>query len=197
VDIRVKKTMLRRRNYFIKKKFQVDFSYRFIILLLLEAAAIAGLFMYISSNTLTTGYSNSTLTIKHTSDFFFVPFLLIVAIVAIGIGIATMVVFILLSHRIAGPLYRFEKIINEIGAGDLTKRISLRKTDQLIELKEALNILMESLDQRLGRIKNNAAQLRELITKNDPSDRDKIYKAIELLKKEIDHFKVASGSREE
>ncbi|MDP2922850.1 MAG: methyl-accepting chemotaxis protein [Candidatus Omnitrophota bacterium] len=188
--------MLRRRNYFIKKKFQVGFFYRFLILLVLEAALIVGLFMYISTDTLTTGYSNSTLTIKSTPSFFLIPFLLIILIVCVGIGIAAMIIFILLSHRIAGPLYRFEKILNEISTGDLTKRISLRKTDQLTELKEALNILMESFDQRLGRVKNNLFELRELLAKNDPANSEKIYKAIELLKDEIDHFKVTSGSKE-
>lgn len=188
--------MLKRRNYFIKKKFQAGFFYRFLILLVLEAAFIAALFMYISSGTLTTGYSHSALTIKHTPDFFFIPFMLIILIVCVGIGIAAMVVFILLSHRIAGPLYRFEKILNEVGTGDLTKRISLRKTDQLMELKEALNVLMESFDQRLGRIKSNLFELKELLTGNEPKDSEKIYKAIETLKNEIDHFKVSSGSRQ-
>jgi prefoldin subunit 5 len=70
----------------------------------------------------------------------------------------------------------------------------LRKTDQLNELKEALNILMESFDQRLGRVKNNLSELRQLLAKNDSANSEKIYKAIELLKNEIDHFKVTSSS---
>ena len=90
----------------------------------------------------------------------------------------------------------FEKILSEIGKGDLTKRISLRKTDQLMELKEALNVLMESFDQRLGRMKTSLVELKELLAKNDPANSEKIYKAVELLKHEIDHFKVTSGSRE-
>jgi methyl-accepting chemotaxis protein len=118
-------------------------------------------------------------------------------IVGLGIAIGAMVVFILLSHRIAGPLYRFEKILNEIALGDLTKRLSLRKTDQLAELKEALNVLMESFDQRMGRMKNNLSGLKELLSqKDDPGNIEKIYKAIELLKNEIDHFKVTSSSKE-
>lgn len=187
------KSIFRRRNYFIKKKFQISFVYPFVALLLSEAALIAWLFMYISSDTLTAGYLASSLSVERTSNFFFTPFLLIICIVGIGITIAAMVIFVLISHRIAGPLYRFEKIINEITGGDLTKRVSLRKTDQLTELKEALNILMESFDQRLGRVKSNLSELKDLLSRNDPANSEKIYKAIELLKKEIDHFKVTSG----
>jgi methyl-accepting chemotaxis protein len=163
--------------------------------LVLEALFIAGFFMYISNNTLTAGYFNSALAVETTHQFFFIPFLLIVLMVCVGITIAAMLIFVLLSHRIAGPLYRFEKILSEISEGDLTKRVSLRKTDQLNELKEGLNILMESFDQRLGRIKSNLSELKSLLSKNDPANSEKIYKAVELLKKEIDHFKVTSGSK--
>jgi methyl-accepting chemotaxis protein len=107
-----------------------------------------------------------------------------------------MVIFILLSHRIAGPLYRFEKTLNEISAGNLAKRINLRKNDQLNELQEALNSLLVSFDERLGRTKNNLSELKELLAKNDPGNLQKIYKVIELLEKEIEHFKVTSGSKD-
>ena len=143
------KPMIRRKNYFIKKRFQMGFIYRFILLLLLESLLIAGLFMYISSDTLTTGYFNYILKIERTSDFFFISFLLITSIVVIGMAMIGMAVFILLSHRIAGPLYRFEKDLAEMAQGDLTKRIALRKTDQLTELKEALNISEEFIGKEI------------------------------------------------
>jgi methyl-accepting chemotaxis protein len=185
--------MLRRKNYLIKKRFQIGFFYRFIVLLGLEAVLIAILFMHVANDTVTAGYLDSILSVETTSHFFFIPFLLIVLIVGVGIAIAAMVIFILLSHRIAGPLYRFENVLNDINTGDLTKRVSLRRTDELIELKEALNVLMESFDQRLGRVKTNLSELKDLLSKNDPANSEKIYKAIELLKKEIDHFKVTSS----
>jgi len=189
--------MFRRKNYFIKRNFQVNFISKFLILILLEAILIVGLFMHVSNNTLTTGYFDSILTIERTPDFFFVPIILIMLIVAIGIGIAGMVVFIMLSHRIAGPLYRFEKDLTEVGSGDLTKRINLRKTDQLAELKESLNIFIDSLDQRMSRIKNNLSELQELVSKKDePGNTEKIYKMIEVLNDEIEHFKVTSEPNE-
>ena len=191
------KPMIRRKNYFIKKRFQMGFIYRFILLLLLESLLIAGLFMYISSDTLTTGYFNYILKIERTSDFFFISFLLITSIVVIGMAMIGMAVFILLSHRIAGPLYRFEKDLAEMAQGDLTKRIALRKTDQLTELKEALNILIDSFDQRIGRMKHSVSRLSDLLSKkDDPENIQKLSKEIELLKSEIDNFKVTPRSEE-
>lgn len=189
--------MIRRKNYFIKKRFQFNFISRFLLLILLEAVLIAGLFMYISNDTLTTGYFNSILTIERTPNFFFIPALLIMLIVAVGIGISGMFIFILLSHRIAGPLYRFEKDLEEIGLGNLTKRISIRRTDQLEELKNALNILIDSLDRKMGEMKNRLIELKELASKkDDPEITVKIQKTIRLLENEIEQFKVSSTPKE-
>lgn len=189
--------MQRRKNYMVKKRFQMNFILKFVALLILESFLIAGLFMYISSDTLTTGYRNSTLRIDATPHFFLVPLGLITAIVVIGISMAGMAVFMFLSHRIAGPLYRFEKILSEIEDGDLTTRVSLRKTDQLAELKGSLNIFINSLDERMARIKAILEEARGLMSrKEDPQALVKLESTIGRLKDEIEHFKVTSNSKE-
>ena len=188
---------IKRKNYFIKKRFQAHFVMRFIILLLIEILLMAGLFMYISNNTMTTGYYGSRLTIEKTSSFFLVPFIFIMLIAGIAVGISAVVVFILFSHRIAGPLFRFEKDLKDISAGDLTKRINLRKTDQLVELKETMNLLAVSLDNHIGRIRSRTLDLEKtLMEKGESSDPGKARKAVELLKDEVDFFKVTSGPKE-
>lgn len=189
--------MQRRKNYLVKKRFQFDFILKFIILLVLESVLSAGLFMYVSSDTLTTGYLNYVLKIERTPAFFLVPFILITAIVVIGIGMAGMAVFILLSHRIAGPLYRFEKILGQVEGGDLTTRINLRKTDQLVELKESLNVFINSLDRRMGKIKVILEEARTLASgKDDPQNLARLETTIGRLKDEIGHFKVTPNSKE-
>jgi len=188
----VRDDMQTRKNYFIKKKFQLNFLLKFVILLLIESFLIAGLFMYVSNDTITTGYLNSTLRIEKTPDFFFVSLLLIVLIVVIGIGIAAMVIFLLLSHRIAGPLYRFEKTLKEAEGGDLTARIDLRKTDELTKLKESINSAFGSMDSRFGRIKKGLFELEELLSKpDDPQAVSKARSKINMIKDEIGYFKVS------
>jgi len=189
--------MIRRKNYLIKKRFQFNFLSKFIILLVLESALIMGFFMHISNNTLTTGYYNSILTVETTSQYFFVSFLLITLIVVIGIGIAGMVVFILLSHRIAGPLYRFEKTLKDIENGDLTAQIDLRRSDQLIEIKEALNTVLSSLNGRVGKIRQYIEQAEDLVARrDDPESTAKLKKTVDLLKKEVSLFKITSAFKE-
>lgn len=151
---------MRRRNYFIKKAFQANFSLRFAALLLIEALLIVGLFLYISRGALTTGYQGPELVIEKTSTFFLGSLILISLIVGIAVGLVGMLVFIFLSHRLAGPLYRFEKSLEEISRGNLTYRFRLRRTDQLEDLAQALNQFIAQMDEKIGRLK---ADLQEAV----------------------------------
>lgn len=64
--------------------------------------------------------------------------------------LAPVVIFIALvvSHRIAGPLIRIERIIDEIGRGNFKARLTLRKNDQLKEIAEAINRMSELLQSK-------------------------------------------------
>ena len=55
-------------------------------------------------------------------------------------------VSIFVSHKIAGPVYRFEQSAKIIANGDFSYRIRLRKGDELHELAQAFNGMTESLE---------------------------------------------------
>lgn len=56
---------------------------------------------------------------------------------------------IILSHRFAGPIERLEKELKKMGEdGDHSRRIRLRKHDDIRPLAEAINKLMEKLEGR-------------------------------------------------
>ena len=180
--------MFRRRNYFIKKKFQTNFLYKFLLLLIVESILIVGLFIHISANTMTTGYKNSVLIVECTQNFFLIRFAFLTMIIVLGVGLAGMFVFILLSHRIAGPLFRFEKTLGQLKDGDLSTLVHLRSTDQLPELQESLNSLIESLALRIGGIKR---MLNEIDINNvDPH----VGQKLKEIKNEINRFKLPAGS---
>jgi methyl-accepting chemotaxis protein len=56
-----------------------------------------------------------------------------------------LLVSLYVSHRFAGPIYRFEKSAQIISSGDLTHRVSLRTGDELLELQEEFNGMLASL----------------------------------------------------
>ena len=56
---------------------------------------------------------------------------------------------IILSHRFAGPIERLEKELKKMGEdGDHSRRIRLRKHDDIRPIAEAINKLMEKLEGR-------------------------------------------------
>lgn len=63
-------------------------------------------------------------------------------IVAVLAGIHT----ILASHRVAGPMYRFEKMVDDLIWGRYSRRIRIRKGDEFREMEGLLNTLAETLD---------------------------------------------------
>lgn len=67
------------------------------------------------------------------------PGLLAVAVLA---GIQS----IFSSHRIAGPMYRFEKMVGDLTRGNYSARIRIRKTDEFKEMAILLNGLAGELD---------------------------------------------------
>jgi len=158
------KSVFRRKNYFIKKKFQIDFSIKFLILIVVEAVLAIGLFIYLSKGTLTTSYLGSDLKIAKTSEFF-LPTLLLSNLVILGVtGIVGIAVMIFISHKIAGPLYRFEQTLADISNGNLTYRFNLRQDDQLIQLAESINEFTEAMDKKAGDIKYNIHEILKLFS---------------------------------
>lgn len=147
------KPQFRRKQHFIKKGFQLNFSVRFLALIIIEAVLLAGIFWYVSLNTLTTSYQEAQLRIENTSSFFF-PSMMYPVLVVIGVVcIVGIIGLIFISHKIAGPLYRFEKSLKEIGAGDLTCRVALRKKDQLSGMADSLNNFTSEIEKKVQDMK--------------------------------------------
>lgn len=63
--------------------------------------------------------------------------------------ILVVIVSAIVSHKMAGPIYRFEQTCKDIAKGDFSQRVRLRKGDQLQELQEDFNTMMDVVEARL------------------------------------------------
>ena len=94
---------------------------------------------------------------------------------------------LLFSHRIAGPLYRIEKTIDEIAKGNLTIRIKLRQGDELSDLADEINRMAENLDKVLSSDKKTMLEIqRDLdelkrIVSSQPCDCTKLSSLINAI----------------
>lgn len=61
---------------------------------------------------------------------------------------------IYISHKVAGPLYRFHKILEEIDRGNLRIRAYLRKRDEGKSLISRFNDTLQNLDMTFSKLKN-------------------------------------------
>ncbi|MBI4040282.1 MAG: methyl-accepting chemotaxis protein [Deltaproteobacteria bacterium] len=70
---------------------------------------------------------------------------------AIGLPIIFAIVFfygVIISHRFAGPMFRLEKDLDQIIAGNHSVRIKFRKYDRLDNIAEKLNKVLDRLPPR-------------------------------------------------
>ena len=65
------------------------------------------------------------------------------------------------SHRIAGPLYRFRAVYKTLSEGDLAIRANIRKNDYLHADARALNEMIQALQTRVGGLEGQVRQLKE------------------------------------
>lgn len=78
---------------------------------------------------------------------------------------------VFLSHQIAGPLYRFHRVLEELAAKDLRTRVHLRKHDEAKKLAQGFNKTVSELDRALGRMKktlrqySDPKQIRDVLSK--------------------------------
>ena len=59
----------------------------------------------------------------------------------------------ILSHRMAGPVYRFEQTCKAIAKGDFSQRVRLRKGDQFTELQDDFNKMMDRVEEEINKNK--------------------------------------------
>ena len=193
----------RRRNYFIKKKFQASFILKFCLLLVLACLIMSFLSLLLTKNTTTTSFENLRLTVKSTSDFI-LPVLVSSSVIAIVlVSLATVIVFLYISHRIAGPLYRLEKDLEEIGKGNLGTEVHLRQNDEIKALADTVNGMVKKIKGPLSLSQARIKELEEAIggikaalrSRGMPEDEieknmGNIEKKIEQLKGNISYFKL-------
>jgi methyl-accepting chemotaxis protein len=196
----------KRKKIYIKKEFQTDFSVKFLILIALESVLAIAMFIYLSRGTVITGYSGSELVIASTGEYF-LPTVLLANLALIGLtAVAGFIIMVAYSHKIAGPLYRFEKSIDEMASGDLTSRFNLRANDQLEELAGRINSLSEKLDGAVSGIKSEARELEAAIEEARESLRsgslsaleEKLGKAsekLEQLKRSAGYFRTSGAPK--
>ena len=174
----------RRRHYFVKKDFQFSIIVKFCLLVLIGAIISTGLLLFFSQDTLTSTFRESRLEIRSTASVI-LPAVIYTNLITLGlITVATIIVTLFISHKLAGPLFRFEKELREIGEGNLTKNVCLRKKDQMIAMCDDINRMCEGLRGKITAIRDDLGKIARIAAENQ--DTKALADELEKVRTKID-----------
>jgi methyl-accepting chemotaxis protein len=166
-------TAPKRRNVFIKKAFQGRFIGGVFLLMLLSGLCSALLIYWMTGGDLQAQSESAHINIANAWARLGLS-LLIGNVVAILIA-GTLSVFVVMyaSHKIAGPLYRFEKLCEQVGNGELEIITAIREKDQLQDLANAFLEMVNKIRARKQRqqdcISSILNQIEQLKNNNSPA----------------------------
>lgn len=149
----------KRKNYFIKKDFQGKFILSYFLNVVIGSIVFAIILSIFSANTLTIIYDNASLQIGATPVILLKKIIIAHWLLIICGGILIVAGSMLFTHRVAGPIFKFEKALDEMIEGNFSFNVHLRSKDEAKELQEKINDLTNMLSLRLNRIKDLAAEM--------------------------------------
>ncbi len=158
----IKGSVKHRRHYFIKRMFQLKMILQFIVILIIGGVILGFVLYYFADNELETKLFHAHMRILNTKDILMPTIILTFISVFILVTLITSYTVLYLSHKIAGPLYKFEKVTEEIGNGNFKVNVKLRKKDELIPLQTAFENMIEKLEIKIIKFKNNFENMKNI-----------------------------------
>jgi HAMP domain-containing protein len=98
---------------------------------------------------------------RYSSDAIYRRVVVVSLLWVFGIGVLLVIIQIVLltvfySHRLAGPIYRFERLCHDVIEGDYTGEITLRRGDEMQNLASLLNEVTARTNERLRALRDAA-----------------------------------------
>jgi len=186
-----------RKNYFIEKRFQTNFIFKFCLLLILAGLLTGATLYLLAMESTSVTFVNSRVMVKTTADFLLPILIQTFLVVTIMISIATIFLLLFVSHKIAGPLFHFKKAMQELGSGNFALAFRVRKLDQLQELSDSFENMIKTTRQELAQVKGSFRSLKEkldTLSENEVTDHKRstlkeLKKISEEINQKMDYFK--------
>ena len=132
-----------------QKSIQAGFSLKFQLKFCCIVAvlfAVASFLLYLLMNKSLSGTYRESLRVLYLLDQNLPVYLGIMGLLLLlFLLILTLVITLLVSHQIAGPVYRYEIVLKQILSGKFPCSVATRQDDQLKPMVESLNKLVERL----------------------------------------------------
>ncbi len=180
----------RRKKVIVKKEFQLRFTAIILIVAIIVANLVGGLVYGMLTGGKMLDLIQKWFSIPDPEDAI-LPVIILAEMLSIVI---VSVLGIYLSHKIAGPLFRLERVIRQLGDGDLSEHVKLREGDEFVELADAYNYAREELKDKLLYVYEN---LDKAAQNCEDENLEKAYLMMQTFKFEPNNEKVAVGDLEQ
>lgn len=189
-----------RRQYFIKKGFQTRLT-AIVILLVIIVANVTGGIVYTLLNTDTGRMGIVSIFGTRSGEDLLLPAILAAEVISIAL-VALVCLFV--THRMAGPVYRFEKVIEDLRKGRLDFSFKVRERDEFQEMAIALDAMISEYREKISGIKAEVEEARGMVSSSEGPAGSlkgsiptaKIQKVLDRLREDMNFFKT-SGVVEE
>jgi len=173
-------------NLSVKRNMQVKLFTNCMLISVAAITLMAAIFYIYSNREIGRSYRQF-----HIESGNFLDYLLPALLGAVALGmIASLLIAIFFPLRIAGPLYRIERSLEEhLGKGDLTARFNRRKGDEIADLAEALNETVDKLRGRVERIKTPVEELESFISQEKEPDHKELQQLVKKIGDGLREFK--------
>lgn len=147
-------------SFFLKKDLQGRYVLSYFLFVMVGSIVFALVLGLFSADTLTIVYENHDLRLGQTPAILLTKVLGAQWAFIIFGGLLVVVGAIVLTHRVAGPMYRFESTLDEMIKGNIGINIILRKKDEGQELAAKIN-------QFNSMLSTNVAEMKQIVEESE------------------------------
>jgi len=133
------------RHYYIQKIYQSKMIIKFCMLAVLGTAFFCVSFYFSLEKDMGTGFLQAHEGLRLVKEGVVRSFLISEGATVTIMGVAIIIITLLMSHRIAGPLWRIEQTAKAVGSGDLALSVKLRQNDEMVPLADKMNDMISEL----------------------------------------------------
>jgi len=100
------------------------------------------------------------------------------------------------AHRIAGPMHRLRRLLDEVANGDLTHEIRFRKKDEFQDVAAAADRVVDRFEETIRAIKLQVSNLQEQVEAmpNSASETSSVRESLAKLSADLEFFKLPADS---
>ncbi len=173
------KEFLVRKRFLVQKSLQLKYTALVLVAILATSGIIVLTVLVTHWILLTEKFSSYEMRWALTEVFHQINRWLLLEIPA-GLAVAAFAA-IIVTHKVAGPVYHLQKVAHEVARGDLTRSVRLRRDDELKNLSTAFNAVIDNMHLLVTKDRKLIMELSQLSTTLYSNLKDKKIKEEEAL----------------